>query len=398
MFHGWKYLLGEDRDIISKGIEDGNVYGGPYHIEINWTNKCKAKCFFCNSREWRDNSSFSWKKLKALLDKTKKHSLRSIRLSGGGEPLIHENLSDLLQWIGQNNIFLENLNTNGIALNEQLILDLMKINVDVVKISLNYSNEKYYEVGMGIPGKIFFTVCDNIKKLNSARKNNSLFGTIEVQFFVYKQTINKIKQMYELGNELGADKITFSELFDIPRNNQITSRDYFEIIQQFRHILLYDYGKNKVKIIIPRLFKELQKTKLEIFQHYTKNKMPEDFQETDYSNRFCYIGWYSMTILADERVYPCCYLMGANSISHFDTIENKSISDIWYGDYFQLVRKEMRIFHLSKGKRTSLKYKLKTILPECHSHTHCPISTFMADDKFYIEVEKRLNKFKLNSV
>ena len=46
MFHGWQHLTSEDRELILRGITDGVVYGGPFHMELDWVDRCKRPLLF----------------------------------------------------------------------------------------------------------------------------------------------------------------------------------------------------------------------------------------------------------------------------------------------------------------------------------------------------------------
>lgn len=91
------------------GIADGCMYGGPYHIELDWVDSCNASCFFCNSKHLHDHARLSWDKVTTILDEAYSLGLRCLRLSGGGEPLLHPHLQDLLSWLTGSGLVLDNL-------------------------------------------------------------------------------------------------------------------------------------------------------------------------------------------------------------------------------------------------------------------------------------------------
>jgi len=122
------------------------VRGGLLNINLEVTKRCNARCDFCDY----------WK-IKAPLELTdyvpvvKKLNPLSVGLTGG-EPLLREDLADLIAGLRQNFGFLHiGLVTNGALLTHERGLQLWNAGLDQLSISLDYLDERH-DRERGLPG------------------------------------------------------------------------------------------------------------------------------------------------------------------------------------------------------------------------------------------------------
>ena len=72
-------------------------------------------------------------------------------------------------------------------------------------------------------------------------------------------------------------------------------------------------------------------------------------KEPKFNNLSCYYPWYNISIFSDGRTAPCfLFHEGTN-------IENKSLKEIWFGDFFEDVRENF------------LEDKLKGVCKNCNA-------------------------------
>jgi len=391
MFHGWNHLRPEDRDAILRGIEDGGVHGGPYHLELDWVDKCNARCFFCNSEFLHNGKSIAWPRAEQILAEARDNGLRSMRLAGGGEPSLHPHFADLLRFMADNGIVLDNLTTNGTQLTASVLEQLTRVPIRDVKISLNYATPETYAEGMGLPAKFFDRVLGMVRELNTVRPRNPNFQRLHIQFMVHRPTVDHIERMYALGRELQADLITFCELYGIAPERNYTAEDVPAITEQFRRVIREDWAEGRVenhvysrgvKEAIARVYDELEQ---EIGTPRPGTAMPT----IDESNRYCYIAWYSLTLNGTHSVYPCCYLMAKDTQKPIENLMEKSLMDVWRGEQMARFRAEMRRYFIL-GDKPAYGPGPELTDGSCWSHTLCPMTTWMCDDAFYEEAERRL--------
>jgi MoaA/NifB/PqqE/SkfB family radical SAM enzyme len=395
MVHGWMHLQPQDREAILRGLADGQVYGGPYHLELDWVDKCNARCFFCNSENLHNGESIPWERAERLLNEAVAHDLRSVRLSGGGEPTLHPHFADLLDLLGSGGVILDNLTTNGAQLTDRVLEAMMQVRVQEVRVSLNYCDEASYAQGMGLPAHFFGRVCEMTRKLNEARKRHKSFGRLMLQFFLYKPTMHQVRPMYDLGRELGADVITFRELSDVDRSLYFAPQDVASILDQLRDVIREDWSEGRVEVWL-----ESHGIDAKVRSIYDEmgrelggrpSLAPAQF---NMGIRYCYIGWYSMTILGTQAVYPCCFLLPFSGLPALDSLRDKSVQEVWRGAAYARFRKEMRDYFLLKERIPGFDRRVKTITPGCASHGDCPLAPALADEAFFEEADRRLARVR----
>lgn len=117
MLFGWELLSDEERDRIARGVRDGAVHGGPYHLLLFPTNRCNLDCFFCNSLELRERGDeLDWDLPRRTLEDGLADGLKGISFTGGGEPMLYSRLGELFAWCREHAIRYRSLTTNGTPL------------------------------------------------------------------------------------------------------------------------------------------------------------------------------------------------------------------------------------------------------------------------------------------
>ncbi len=395
MFHGFNYLTDEDRETMLRGIVDGEVYGGPYHLELDWVDKCNARCFFCNSENLHNGKSILWPRAEEILTEAVENGLRSIRLAGGGEPTLHPHLPDLFRFLTDRGVALDQLTTNGTQFTDRVLESMSDLTVGNVSVSLNYTNRETYEKGMGLPAKFFDRAVEMTRKVSELKKRNPNFKRLVIQFFVYKPTIELIPEMYRLGRELGADLIPFKDLFGIDPKLQLDENDVPRIVELFREVAREDGDKGIAHFHVRKW--GLDAAIQEMYRELEEEGVPTvDSAELPsvLHNKFCHIAWYSMTISGTQAVYPCCWLFVHPGVGPVDNLMDKSLLEVWRGEPMREVRQELRQFMLLRERGAFQNRRLKRTTPECHSHNECPLAFGMCDEAFYEEADRRLEKVR----
>ena len=105
-----------------------------------------------------------------------------MRLAGGGEPTLHPDFPDLLSFLAEHGIILDNLTTNGTLLTDRVLAMLMKLRVSEIRVSLNYPTAETYAAGMGLPERFFGRVTEAIRRLDQARRAHPDFGRLMIRY------------------------------------------------------------------------------------------------------------------------------------------------------------------------------------------------------------------------
>jgi len=108
----------------------------PEEVVIEITTKCNLDCYFCFNRNVlkQRGKEISKDKVISIIDETHKAGIKIIRFTGG-EPLLHPNIWELLEY-AKSKGFEVRLNTNGTIISETLAQKLEKY-VDNILIPLN---------------------------------------------------------------------------------------------------------------------------------------------------------------------------------------------------------------------------------------------------------------------
>jgi len=122
------------------------VRGGMFNINLEVTKRCNARCDFCDY--WRIKAP---RELKDYVPVVKKLSPLSVGLTGG-EPLLRNDLADLIAGLRNNFKFLHiGLITNGALLTREKGLELWRAGLDGLSLSLDYLDERH-DRERGLPG------------------------------------------------------------------------------------------------------------------------------------------------------------------------------------------------------------------------------------------------------
>lgn len=98
----------------------------PFHPRLNITNRCNLACDWCSRAETNRKLELSYEKIVEVMEKYKEFGCGAVTISGGGEPLMHERISDVIRAISDMGIKI-GIITNGWFLNKLDKCDLDRI-------------------------------------------------------------------------------------------------------------------------------------------------------------------------------------------------------------------------------------------------------------------------------
>ena len=167
---GWNHLTRADRRELIGRIRAGRGGSGPMHAEIHPADRCNIDCFFCSTASLRGTDEVPLRTFASFIRELKAAGTRSVRLSGGGEPLFHRQVQQVLQTLADEDLAVENLTTNGVLLNDKVLPRILD-NCDEIKLSLNTADGPSYAEMMQTPAKNFDRVVANAKHLMAERRH-----------------------------------------------------------------------------------------------------------------------------------------------------------------------------------------------------------------------------------
>lgn len=203
----WEYLSEKGKKVYKRKIK---------YVDFMITNRCNLNCIHCSSRYSNDNIQILNKKeILNVIDFLSYFKLEQIVITGG-EPLIVENIDEILKYI--RNKFKSTkiiLSTNGILIDKYI--DSIIRNVDGVNISLDgYEEEITNEIrGVGV----FNKVINNIKLLQKRD-----FFNIKTSMVMLENNEKEMGKFVDLNNNLKTEYI-FRMLCNVGRAED--NKDYF---------------------------------------------------------------------------------------------------------------------------------------------------------------------------
>lgn len=413
---GWKYLTRDDKEAILRGIEDGVAYGGPYHVEIHPADRCNIDCFFCSTAALRGTDEVPMPRFAELLGELREAGTRSLRLSGGGEPLFHRRIKDFLAAIQASGLPIENLTTNGVLLRSE-VAELLVSACDQVTVSLNTADEASYSAMMQTPPRNFQRVVDNTRALvDLRRRRRTKRPQVRVQFLVWKENFRTIPAMYQLAREIGADGILFNGLSFLKPEQWMTPAETDEMMALYEQVLKVDEYRRIITIgsfeqdltrwlnpihqrmaaarsslsLAARATRFLRRrdfTLREKIDHVLKQaRLRRTLRASQGLDSYCLIGWHSLLVRTTGAVAPCCILQG----KEVGNVYRQSLREIWHGEAYNRFRAEFSRIMREKAAWNLDESKDRIIDPLCGGG-HCPIATFYYQpDRSFLRSYNRL--------
>ena len=395
--HGWAEINEQRKREIIAGIVSGKATRGPVHAEIDITDRCNVACYFCNQQDVRTKDQISLPHLTRLVDELAAGGLRSIRMSGGGDPLFHHAILEFLDHLHSRGIVIDNLTTNGALLGPEIARRLVAHRAREVIFSLNAVDEPDYRRMMQAQPATFHRVTDNVRGLVQERSDADT-PSVVVQFLIDRLNYRELPRMYDLGQSLGADRIAISNVVDIPleRINQerlLRPDDVNELRPYLAEILGRDKTHGRLQLYFP--FQQWNVLMAELKQD--AGYPPEEvrfptapsYQE---KNGHCFFSWYTATIRGNGDIYPCCLLMLPDYKPLGNAINGKFV-DHWNGPAFTQMRKEQRQVFLDGDAARFDTTRDRVIRPQCVEYGLCWLKNiyFRGDEKFYAELGKAMD-------
>jgi MoaA/NifB/PqqE/SkfB family radical SAM enzyme len=396
--HGWSEVAAARKREIIAGIVSGGATRGPVHAEIDITDRCNVACYFCNQQDVRTKDQISLPHLTRLVDELVEGGLRSIRMSGGGDPLFHHAILDFLDYVHARGVLIDNLTTNGALLNAEIARRLVAHKAREVIFSLNAVDEEDYHRMMQSQPATFHRVVANVRGLLEAR-GAADSPCVVVQFLIDRDNYRELPRMYELGRSLGADRIAVASVNEIPLGRiaeevLLLPRDAPALRPYLTQILERDKADRRLQIdfLFPDWNAELWDIQRELGYGGGPALFPTapTFREKD---GHCFFAWYTATIRGNGDIYPCCLLMQPD-YKPLGNALNGHFVDHWNGPAFTQMRREQRDVFLAGEQAAFDPKRYEVLRPQCVEHGACWLKNmyFRGDEAFYADLARALDR------
>ena len=412
---GWQHLTNNDKRALLGSIRSGEPLRGPLHVEIHPADRCNIDCFFCSTATLRGTDEVPLRTWSDFIHELKTSGTRSIRLAGGGEPLFHRQIREVLQVLADEQMPIENITTNGVLLTDKVVPLLLNA-CDEITLSLNTGDPDTYARMMQTPPKNFERVVKNAKSLIAARNRAKAKGPrLIVQYLVWKENFRSIPAMYDLAREIGADDIIFGGLAYLRPEQNMSSAETDEMMQLYQNVLRRDEYRRiravdtfeqdlreRVAAMNAELHQERSRRSLlsratallgdgnftfrERWDHFWSIRRASAIDRRIASLDIpCIIGWYSMVVRTSGEVGGCCILQG----KRLGNVYQESLDQVWRGEAYESFRQELRRIMLER-EAWQVSPTDRIVEPLCGGKTaHCPINFYYREDAAFVEALQR---------
>lgn len=171
----------------------------PISVDIHLTNACNLRCGWCTDKDlMKVGVTMPTDKVYALLDEFSEHET-GVTLEGGGEPTLHPQFSEIVDYAYRKNIGL-GLITNG---TRDISSDVHKFKW--VRVSLDSTNPAQYTEEKGRDR--FNEVIENLKKYSESRNPERTF--LGVGYVITTRNLEGIEHLLEVLDSVNVDYIYF---------------------------------------------------------------------------------------------------------------------------------------------------------------------------------------------
>jgi MoaA/NifB/PqqE/SkfB family radical SAM enzyme len=394
---GWKEIRDERKAELIAAIRSGGATRGPSHAELDLTDRCNVACYFCNQQDTRTRLQIPIERALRLIDELAECGTRSVRLSGGGDPLFHKEILEIFDRLAERGVVVDNLTTNAAALNDAIATRLVAAGAREVIVSLNAADAEDYHRMMKVKPAIYGQVLDNVRNL-LARRGEALRPNVVVQFLLDRANVHRMVEMYETAAALGVDVCAINLVLPIPMQRidpaiLVTPEDREIARPQLAEILGRDRERKilEVNFSVAGWNEMLEEVEREV-GHSNRHPFPTAASFRD-ENAGCFFGWYSTAITGNGNMSPCCLLLRPGREPIGNVLES-SFAEQWNGPGYTRLRQEMRQVLLDGKRATYTPSRFKVLDQACVVPNACWLKNmfFRGDEAFYQELGEALEE------
>lgn len=285
-----------------QAIKSGNI-AAPICVRIKPFNGCCHACQFCiynpqfagMHESCNRTDMIPIGKMLEVLDDLNEMGVKSIILSGGGEPLMHPQIKQILDKICEHN-FEWAVITNG----QQIIKHVEYLQyAKWVRVSSDYWDSESFVKSRGLQGKRLNEILDGIRCLSETKCE------IGVNYIISQDSYKGIFEAAAMFFEQGASNIRYCPV-------------WVDGIKEY-HSGIYGIAKQEIN----RAYKMFDGNDLRVYDGYSL----EFKDRRDYD--FC--SWQQIVpvIAADQKVYRC-HNTSYTQHGIIGSIHNRRFKDLWF--------------------------------------------------------------------
>jgi len=307
--------------------------GYPLRMEIAPTLVCNMNCLFCwrYGRKVEIGEELSFEDYKRIIKEAAELNVKEVRVIGGGEPLFRKDTVDIMELIKKMGMF-GYICTNGTLITQRLAERMVEMGWDHVKVSLHAPDATTEDYLTGLKGSFELAKRGVENLIKMRRKKGKRKPKVEIGLVLVKENYRKIMEMVKFVGEMGVDAFfiepitVYSEVGERMKLGEEEEKEFVSIAKKAYELCnMLGIETNLNSFFSPRLVESTGRM-LDVLK---ENK------EEDIKLPPCFKPWLEIGIRNDGTVCPC----GFYDVSSTENIKQKSLKQIWFGDYFERIRK-----------------------------------------------------------
>ncbi len=279
----------------------------PVWMQVEPTSRCNLDCVMCVRKKLKPWGDMSLEEFKSVMDKLP--LLYGVQLQGQGEPLLNEELFDMISYANNKGVD-TTVVTNGTLLSKKNVKRLLESGLDEVVVSVDSHKKEVYEKIRR--GAKFDNVITNIQGLVKQRNKQDSHLKISFWVTVMRNNFKEIHEFVEFADDLGIDEVVFRVMRVNPDYKERYDKDFIKgnfITQEELNSVKRKIKRGRTRVI----FKEGGK---------------------------CWWPWQGLYVSWDGEVTPCCVILDRKKHS-IGNIIKQDFKDIWYSGDFIKFRKDL---------------------------------------------------------
>ena len=351
-----KFIADRDKFFLVSGIlHSSRAFIGPEVLHVDLTNVCNFSCIACWCRsplleekgmpEWERKLALSTDVVKkAFDDLAGMGGLMMVKLVGGGEPFMHPDILEIVEYIkGKNKNIAIDINTNFSLVDRSVIGRLLELGVDSLTVSLWAGTSKSYVAVHPMQKEdIFYKIKDNLKFISTEKNRlNIKRPRIVLHDVIMNLNYGDMWEMLQFGLDVGADDIQFVPIDPVKGKTEsllLNDSQRAELLQ-VAHKILTRYNRNNFEY----LSEDGRSITLSDFEGFIRRIEKLDTKSGVYDELRvamipCYVGWLFARIMATGNVVPCC----KGHRMTMGNVNEDSFKRIWNGKRYREFRNKAK--------------------------------------------------------
>lgn len=236
---------------MSYGFQKGLPAEFPSQVVIDVTEVCNLACIHCPHPTFKAGPLYSAAMLDPALnakaiDEVGEHGAQFVRYTSEGEPLVHPQIYDMLDYAVQRSKTFVTLTTNGTTLVEKRVRKLLESGLHMVDVSIDAALPDTYEKIR--KGNLFLTRLNVLRLLTWARNTPT---KVVVSFIEQPENRSEVDEFRRFWTNAGAHEVVIRRLHSaagavIPIANVMRSlqakRDRYPCLYPWERIVLTPRG------------------------------------------------------------------------------------------------------------------------------------------------------------